>query len=310
MLHKSIFSIEVAVANCSEAMEADTISKNGRSSKSQMSRGLLIFISFLLTVFVGNAQTIEELFAPSVRIRIVQEGGKYGIIDKTCKEIVPCKYDDATSFSEGIACVKLNGKWGYVDETGKEITPFKYDNAYSFSQGLARVKLNEKYGYIDKTGREITPIKYSLAEDMMVNGITIVALGGKLEEDEYEWEVIGGKYGFIDKTGKEIIPCKYDGAKFFNEGIACVKLNGKWGYIDKTGKEVVPLKYDKIFGFSEREGLAPVMLNGKWGFIDRTGKEVIPLKYDYAYSFYDGSAKVRLGNESFRIDKNGNKTDR
>jgi hypothetical protein len=39
MIHKSNFSIETAVANCSGAMEADTISKNGRSLKSQKSRG-------------------------------------------------------------------------------------------------------------------------------------------------------------------------------------------------------------------------------------------------------------------------------
>jgi len=39
MLHNSNFSSGVAVANRSGAMEADTISKNGRSSKSQMSRG-------------------------------------------------------------------------------------------------------------------------------------------------------------------------------------------------------------------------------------------------------------------------------
>ena len=38
MLHKSNFSIKAAVANCSGAIEADTISKNGRSLKSQMSK--------------------------------------------------------------------------------------------------------------------------------------------------------------------------------------------------------------------------------------------------------------------------------
>ena len=47
MLHKSL--IEVAFANRSEAMEADTISKNGRNSKSQTSRvNLFIFVFLLL----------------------------------------------------------------------------------------------------------------------------------------------------------------------------------------------------------------------------------------------------------------------
>jgi len=38
MLEFSRLVVETAVANQSEAMEADTISKHGRSSKSQMSR--------------------------------------------------------------------------------------------------------------------------------------------------------------------------------------------------------------------------------------------------------------------------------
>ena len=38
-MNKQVFKTIGAVANQSGAMEADTISKNGRSSKSQMSRG-------------------------------------------------------------------------------------------------------------------------------------------------------------------------------------------------------------------------------------------------------------------------------
>jgi len=57
MLHKSSFLIEAAVANCSGAMEADTISKNGRSSKSQMSRGCFFKKSMfmLAVVFIFNS---------------------------------------------------------------------------------------------------------------------------------------------------------------------------------------------------------------------------------------------------------------
>ena len=30
-------------------------------------------------------------------------------------EAVPCKYDNAADFSEGLAAVELDGKWGYID---------------------------------------------------------------------------------------------------------------------------------------------------------------------------------------------------
>jgi len=114
-----------------------------------------------------------------------------------------------------------------------------------------------------------------------------------------------GKYGFVDKkTSKVVIPFKYDGAWFFIEGLAFVKLNNKWGFIDKTGREVIPIKYDSAWFFIE--GLASVKLNNKWGFIDKTDKVVIPFKYDNAYSFDSGKAEVELNGRKFQIDKNGN----
>ena len=46
MIVKSNLVNELAVANQSGAMEADTISKNGRSSKSQMSRGNILVFTY------------------------------------------------------------------------------------------------------------------------------------------------------------------------------------------------------------------------------------------------------------------------
>jgi hypothetical protein len=70
---------------------------------------------------------------------------KWGFIDKTGKVIVTPKYDDAMSFSEGLARVLLNGKVGLIDKTGKEIVPPKYDEVRDFHEGLARVKLNGEW---------------------------------------------------------------------------------------------------------------------------------------------------------------------
>jgi len=40
--------------------------------------------------------------------------GKHGFIDSTGKEVVSCIFDDARSFSEGLAAVQIDGKWGYI----------------------------------------------------------------------------------------------------------------------------------------------------------------------------------------------------
>ena len=116
----------------------------------------------------------------------VRLDNKYGYIDKTGREVVPCKYGFGFDFEDGLAKVELNGKWGLIDETGREVTPCKYNYICDFSNGLAIVELNEKWGYIDKTGNEVIPCKYEDAVDFE-EGLARVKLNGK--------------WGYIDKQG-------------------------------------------------------------------------------------------------------------
>ena len=111
-------------------------------------------------------------------LAMVRLDKKYGFIDKTGKEVIPIKYDNAWGFSEGLANVRLNNKWGFIDKTGKEVIPIKYDDAESPSEGLAKVKLNDKYGFIDKTGKEVIPIKYDYVADFS-EGLAQVKLNNK-----------------------------------------------------------------------------------------------------------------------------------
>ena len=219
----------------------------------------------------------------------VELNGKWGFIDETGNEVIPCKYDGIWNFYEGLAVVALNCKYGFIDKTGKAVIPFKYDWAGDFKDGIAKVELNGKYGFIDKTGREVIPFKF--------DGIGIFQDGlAKVELNE--------KFGFIDKTGREICPIKYDWANNFSDELAVVKLNNKFGYIDTTGREVIPCKYDNTRDFSE--GLVGVALNHKWGFVDKSGKEVIPCRYDYAGDFFKGFAQVCFDGKWSYIDKHGN----
>ena len=75
-----------------------------------------------------------------------------GAYHKSGTLVIPCKYDDVYSFSEGLAKVKLNDKYGFIDKTGAEVIPCKYDNADGFNQGKAKVALNRKWKYVTKSG--------------------------------------------------------------------------------------------------------------------------------------------------------------
>ena len=218
----------------------------------------------------------------------VELNRKYGYVDTRWKEVVPCKYDDADTFSEGLASVKLNGKYGLIDTQGKEVVPCRYDFVASFSEGLASAKLNGKWGFIDTQGKEVIPCKYDFVASFS-EGLIKVELNGK-------WKL-------IDTQGDEVSSLSYDYIEPLSEGLASVKLNGKYGFIDAQGKEVIPCKYDGAHTFSE--GLASVNLNGKWGFIDTQGKEMIPYKYVLAYPFSEGLAYVWLNRKSGFIDTQG-----
>ena len=218
----------------------------------------------------------------------VRLNDKRGYIDQNGTEVIPCKYDWVGGFSEGLAPVELNGKWGFIDQNDNEVISCKYDGVYSFSEGLARVELNGKFGFIDQNDTEVIPCKYDWAYSFS-EGLATVGLNGK--------------YGFIDQNGTEVIPCKYYFAYNFSEGLAAVGLNGKFGFIDKNGTEVIPYKYDLAGDFSE--GLVAVKLNDKWGYIDQSGTEVVPCKYDDVYSFSEGLARVELNDKWGYIDQNG-----
>lgn len=59
-----------------------------------------------------------------------------------------------------IAVGNSNGKWGFADLEGNLVIDYKYDDAYSFSDGVAAVCVGETWTYISAQGR--TVIDYSL----------------------------------------------------------------------------------------------------------------------------------------------------
>ena len=63
-------------------------------------------------------------------------------------------YEYVGEYSDGLAMVMLNYKYGFIDKSGTEVIPCKYNYAYSFSEGRAGVKLNGKWGTVNKSGVE------------------------------------------------------------------------------------------------------------------------------------------------------------
>lgn len=152
-----------------------------------------------------------------------------GFIDKTGREVIPVKFEIAEPFSDGFALVRSNYKWKFInktgvglslnfdipddsipssfseglakiklddqevfiDKSGRKVMSFKCDYANAFSDGLAQVTTNNKIGFINKTGREIIPIKY---DDIWCKSFI---------KEGFIGVELNGKKGFVDFYGNE-----------------------------------------------------------------------------------------------------------
>ncbi len=228
---------------------------------------------------------------------------KYGYIDKNGKEIIPCTFDDARSFSEGYAVVYKDGKGGVIDKSGKQVVPYKYDMISDFSEGLAKIETDDgRIGFINTKGEEVVPIKYlSSGSTDFSEGFAAVGV----DYGDY------AKCGYIDKTGKVVIEPVYDLAGMFHDGRACVMKDGKYGYIDTKGHEVIPLIYDffggDMFGKNFDDGVAVVYIDKHYQIIDKYGKAITEPKYTYYVEINTSEGLFNLGinDSNGLIDKRG-----
>jgi hypothetical protein len=234
---------------------------------------------------------------------------KWGLVDRSGKEITPLIYDEIKGYQDPI--VKLNGKYGYVNrKTGELLTPVKYDKACRWVQihnssndglvrnDLAAVQLDGKWGCIDVNGKEIVPLKYDKIEIHQ-------------SEDPCVSARLKRKWGFIDVAGKERTPFEYSSVESFSEGRARVKKKNKYGFIDSKGVIVIPIIYDDCASHFMKgdEHIPPISmaLDGKYGYIDIDGNEIVKPLYEYAASFYraNGMAAVALNGKMGFIDETG-----
>ena len=193
--------------------------------------------------------------------------GKYCYIDERGQIKIPCKYDNAFNFKDGVACVSNDNKYGYIDMNGRTVIPMIYDEScigYFCSDGLIRVaKKGEHYdewGYLDKSGRTVIPCKYSYASNFS-EGVAFV--------EEFSSDFSSKWTGFIDTKGNKLIKCNYNFEKGFKNGMCVLSKEGKYSYANKSFQLIAPFEYDKAEDFSE--GLALVKIGEKWGYVDCQG---------------------------------------
>jgi hypothetical protein len=72
---------------------------------------------------------------------------RYGFIDTTGAFVISPQFENAASFSDGLAAVKIDGMWGFIDRSGRQVIPPTFATVSRFSESLSAVK--ERWFYED-----------------------------------------------------------------------------------------------------------------------------------------------------------------
>ena len=247
---------------------------------------------------------------------LVIRNGRAGFTDLEGNEVLPLRYLNAGSFSEGYApvMVALDSFFSactFIDTMGRQLVPPHYDNLQPFSCGIALVMQYQRWGVIDHSGRELIPPMFEQITTVFdtlffagdLDGMALYDRRMKpLTKQVYTWTggindgriavQRDGKYGFLDRQGREVIPCIYDEISLFGSCRAMVRLGDRYGIIDTAGRIVLPIEYESRTTKGEKyvyhDGLALVEQNGKLGYVDLDGQLVIPFYFDEAFQFSEG----------------------
>lgn len=167
-------------------------------------RSIISFILMLGNFIYVSAQTLK--------IR-TDQNGLCGYVDLQGNTIVPCKYETAFPFSNGVGKVGKGDKYGLVDVSGNEILPVKYDEITLWGNNLYRIKSGNSYGLISNTATVLITPKYSFISRPNCYGMALITAGGK----EKNGILSGAKVGLLNIDGKIIIePKKYTELCEFN----------------------------------------------------------------------------------------------
>jgi hypothetical protein len=150
----------------------------------------------------------------------VEQEGKFGYINIKGDLVIPFQYDNARSFSEGMAAVgKIVDEdeygspiysWGYINRKGELLIDYQYKDAFTFSEGMAEVTKGNMLQFIDKSGA----VQFEFPQ--------------KEKTDESESPYLYGSYVY------------HHG---FKDGLAIVYVDDQVGWIDKKGEFIIPPYY-------------------------------------------------------------------
>lgn len=143
---------------------------------------------------------------------IINENGKYGLMNDKGQVIITPQFKEIQEFSEFLKILDYKDKQGLIDETGKIIVQPTFDDIdtfYGFKNGLAITHLDGNKGVINKQGREVLKCLYDKIE--IISNIILVKKGNMTAAYNSDGkEIVGlGKRSLYYTRGDYFDACYY-----------------------------------------------------------------------------------------------------
>ncbi|MFM6131506.1 MAG: WG repeat-containing protein, partial [Sphaerospermopsis kisseleviana] len=228
----------------------------------------------------------------------VQLGGKWGLIDRTGRELLPCAYEEIEIFpKENCAAVREGSKWGLVDAEGKILAKPEWEEVQPLVNGFIPVKKDGKWGYADASGKLVIPCTWDNAWRFSAAGTAVVT------KETRE----GGKRGYIDKSGRVITELEWDGAQTMSpEGLGAVRRDMGWALVDKNGKLLGEPQWGMQWRFLRADlGFLPVCKGGQWGIVALDGKVLVEPAWEFVAPAKNGVLLSKPGTKAIFVGAGG-----
>ena len=202
----------------------------------------------------------------------VNKNGKYGLIDLSGKEVIPCEYDEIISLNavKNEFLIKKAGNIGLINEKGQTIIPAIYKEIRTLKEGYTSeyiiINENDQYGIISTSGSILIEPKYEevkyLGSDIMfavkeegvwklynTSDSSIVIDGGydniiEVKNENDVTVIKDGSYGVIDLNSKEEkITAQYEYLKHAFSSYYIAEKDEKYGIVDIANNEIIPFEY-------------------------------------------------------------------
>ncbi len=262
------------------------------------------------------------------------ESGKYGIVDKNLKTIVPFEYDLTANFTPNsylkFAILSKGSENFLFNEKGTQILKQGYQKITPLGGNVFQVQKNNKYGVITSAEKEIIAIKYDSLnysyryilgmvgntwevlkikkEDELTvaqSGLTsvqILANGDLALEKDKKWALMSGDGNTSAFAYEEIQLC---GERYV------YKTDNKYGFLSDEGKPLSKPMFEAIL--YETDNLYIIRSKGKYGVIELesdTEKIKINEKIAAKYDFISRDRSYYYGDYSFIVlDRSSGKSE-